>query len=95
MPKTVLSLICFVIILPGAPRRRIQRSIWLAVRFRDADSHCSRAREHGAEITQEPVTHPYGERLYVAQDPAGHSWTFSESVADMLPEDWGGTSEQL
>ena len=35
------------------------------------------------------------ERRYTAQDPAGHSWTFSESVADMLPEDWGGTSENL
>lgn len=67
----------------------------ITVRTDDVDAHCSRAREHGARITQEPTTHPYGERQYVVEDPAGHSWTFSQSVADLLPEEWGGTSEQL
>ena len=67
----------------------------ITVRIDDADSHCDLARKHGVRITEEPATHPYGERQYVAEDLAGHSWTFSQSVADMLPEDWGGTSEQL
>ena len=67
----------------------------VTVRIEDADAHCNRAREHGARITQEPFTHHYGERQYVVEDIAGHSWTFSQSVADMLPESWGGTSEQL
>jgi uncharacterized glyoxalase superfamily protein PhnB len=61
----------------------------------NVDAHCNRAKEHGARITQDPVTHPYGERQYNADDLAGHSWTFSESVADMRPEDWGGMAEQL
>ncbi len=67
----------------------------VTVRIDDADAHCNHAREHGAKITQEPATHPYGERQYVAEDLAGHSWTFSQSVSDILPEDWGGISEQL
>ncbi len=67
----------------------------ITIRIENADSHCLRAREHGAEIAQEPFTHPYGERQHTAQDPAGHSWTFFESVADMLPEDWGRASENL
>ncbi|WP_128915329.1 VOC family protein [Tunturiibacter lichenicola] len=67
----------------------------VTVRIDDADAHCNHAREHGAKITQEPGTHPYGERQYVAEDLAGHSWTFSQSVSDILPEDWGGISEQL
>ena len=65
------------------------------VRVEDADAHCSRARDHGARITQEPVTHAYGERQYNADDFAGHSWTFSQSVADIDPEDWGGAPEKL
>ncbi len=65
------------------------------IRVEDADSHCNRARDHGAQITQEPVTYPYGERQYNAVDFAGHSWTFSQSVADVHPQDWGGTAEQL
>jgi uncharacterized glyoxalase superfamily protein PhnB len=65
------------------------------IRVEDADAHCNRAKNHGARITQEPVTHPYGERQYNADDFAGHSWTFSQSVADTHPEEWGGTAEQL
>jgi uncharacterized glyoxalase superfamily protein PhnB len=67
----------------------------VTVRVDDADSHCKRARKHGARITQEPVTQPYGERQYNAEDLAGHVWTFSQSVADVQPEEWGGSAEQL
>jgi uncharacterized glyoxalase superfamily protein PhnB len=38
----------------------------------------------------EPTNFEYGERQYTAEDPAGHQWTFSETVADLAPEDWGG-----
>lgn len=65
------------------------------IRVEDADAHCLRAREAGARITQEPTTYPFGERQYNAEDFAGHSWTFSQSVADIHPEAWGGTAEQL
>ena len=67
----------------------------VTIRVEDADAHCRRARKHGARVTQEPVTHPYGERQYNAEDFAGHSWTFSQSVADVHPQEWGGTAEQL
>ena len=32
----------------------------------------------------------YGERQYSAEDPAGHQWTFSETLRDVAPEEWGG-----
>ena len=67
----------------------------VTIRVEDADAHCDRARDHGARITQEPATHPFGERQYSANDFAGHSWTFSQSVADVHPKDWGGTAEEL
>jgi uncharacterized glyoxalase superfamily protein PhnB len=65
------------------------------VRVEDADAHFKRASDRGARITQDPATHPFGERQYNADDFAGHSWTFSQSVADVDPEDWGGSPEQL
>ncbi len=65
------------------------------VRVEDADAHCNCAKSHGAHIKQTPVTHPYGERQYNADDFAGHSWTFSQSVVDVHQEEWGGTSEDL
>jgi uncharacterized glyoxalase superfamily protein PhnB len=62
------------------------------VRVEDVDAHHERAQEHGARIVQPPTAFPYGERQYTAVDVGGHSWTFSMSVADVAPEDWGGTS---
>jgi uncharacterized glyoxalase superfamily protein PhnB len=67
----------------------------VTVRVEDADAHCKRARDHGARITEEPVTHPYGERQYNAEDFAGRSWTFSQSMAYIHPDAWGGTAEHL
>ena len=61
------------------------------VRVDDADAHCARAQRSGARILQQPTTHPFGERQYTAEDPGGHVWTFSQSVADVDPADWGGT----
>lgn len=67
----------------------------VTIRIEDADAHCERAKARGARITQEPLTQPYGERQYNAEDFAGYSWTFSQSVADIHPTEWGGTPEQL
>jgi len=38
----------------------------------------------------EPTDFEYGERQYHAEDLAGHQWTFSETLADTAPEEWGG-----
>jgi uncharacterized glyoxalase superfamily protein PhnB len=61
------------------------------VRVDDARTHCDRAKAHGARIVEEPTDFEYGERQYTAEDPAGHRWTFSETLADVDPEEWGGT----
>lgn len=63
----------------------------VTVRVEDARAHCEHARAHGARILMEPTEFPYGERQYSAEDPAGHQWTFSETLADVAPEEWGGT----
>lgn len=60
------------------------------VRVEDVDAHCARAVAYGARIVQPPATYPYGERQYSVLDPGGHTWTFSQSVADVHPGDWGG-----
>jgi uncharacterized glyoxalase superfamily protein PhnB len=62
------------------------------VRVEDARAHCERARANGAEIRMEPTDFEYGERQYEALDPFGHQWTFSETLADVAPEEWGGIS---
>jgi uncharacterized glyoxalase superfamily protein PhnB len=64
----------------------------LLVRITDARAHCERARERGAKILAEPRDFRYGERQYTAEDLGGHHWCFSQSIADVPPEAWGGKS---
>ena len=65
------------------------------VRVEDVLAHCERARRAGAKIVTELVEHNYGERQYNAEDFYGHRWDFTETVADVEPESWGGTSVNL
>ena len=65
------------------------------VRVSDAIGHCERARKHGVRIVTEPKDHMYGERQYDAEDFYGHRWNFTQTIADVSPEDWGGTSVNL
>lgn len=62
------------------------------VRVQDADAHHARAKAKGANITRPPRDFPYGERQYTVVDIGGHTWTFSQSIADLEPEAWGGVT---
>jgi uncharacterized glyoxalase superfamily protein PhnB len=65
------------------------------VRVEDAGAHYQRAQQFGALILEPPTDYPYGERQYTAADLAGRRWTFSQSIADVAPEQWGGKSNRL
>jgi len=65
------------------------------VRVQELQSHHDRAKRGGAKILRAPQDYPFGERQYTAVDPEGHRWTFSQSIADVAPQDWGGTLGDL
>jgi uncharacterized glyoxalase superfamily protein PhnB len=65
------------------------------VRIEDAKGHCERARQNGAIILTEPQDQPYGERQYNTQDFYGHRWDFTETIADVAPEEWSGGAFHL
>ena len=65
------------------------------VRVDDVDRHHERTLQRGARILRPPADYPYGERQYTVADLYGHCWTFTQSIADVNPEDWGGTSGEL
>jgi uncharacterized glyoxalase superfamily protein PhnB len=62
----------------------------IMVRVADVNAHYSRAQAAGARILQPPQDFPYGERQYTAADLDGHIWTFSQTLADVDPAEWGG-----
>ncbi len=71
------------------------QSCFLQVRVEDAHAHCERARKAGAKIHTEPQDYEYGERQYDAEDVHGHRWNFTETLREVKPESWGGTSVNL
>jgi uncharacterized glyoxalase superfamily protein PhnB len=62
----------------------------LMVRVPDVEQHFEQVRQSGAKILSTPETFPFGERQYTVEDIGGHCWTFTQSVADVAPEEWGG-----
>ena len=53
----------------------------------DVDAHCARAQAAGARITSQPEDKFYGDRVYTAEDPEGHQWSFATRVRDVRAED--------
>lgn len=64
----------------------------IKVRVPDVDAAFACAREHGARVIEELTTFEYGERSGLLEDPDGHRWELTQTVRDVLPEDWGGTT---
>jgi PhnB protein len=54
----------------------------------NVDEHFERAKGAGATIVSELEDQSYGDRRYIAEDPEGHRWTFSQHVRDIAPEAW-------
>jgi len=75
--------------------RNVSLRTAVMVRVDDVNAHCDRARRSGGKILQEPKDYPYGERQFTVEDFAGHHWSFSQSIADVDPRDWGGMPGEL
>lgn len=78
----------------AAPEPDGLRSHAVMVKVEDVDAHHRRALQRGARILSPPTDYPYGERQYSVADLAGHHWTFTQTIADLAPEDWGGASNR-
>jgi uncharacterized glyoxalase superfamily protein PhnB len=60
------------------------------IRVADVNGHYANSVRHGARVISEPTDYPYGERQYTVEDPGGHRWTFSQTIGDVDPAEWGG-----
>ena len=46
----------------------------------------------GGGILREPADYPYGERQYTVEDPRRAPLDVLQTIADVAPEEWGGTT---
>jgi uncharacterized glyoxalase superfamily protein PhnB len=51
------------------------------------EAHYERARRAGAKIVRELADQFYGDRVYGATDPEGHSWSFGQTFKAMSNEE--------
>ena len=80
------------VILTGRPStesKPVALNASLFVPVADVDALCARAAQFGAHVTAAPHTCPFGERQATVEAPEGYLWTFSQSVADVAPQEWG------
>jgi len=75
----------------GAPDGSVYTHL-IKVRVADADSAFARACERGARVVEDLTTWDYGERSGVVEDLGGHRWELTQTVRDVEPEEWGGTT---
>lgn len=83
-----------IVITKQATDLQIHNSAML-VRVDDVMQHFKHVRDKGVTVLRAPQVFPYGEMQYTVEDPDGTVWTFSESVKDVSPEEWGGISVNL
>ncbi len=67
-------------IMLGQPQQPVNGAAIVYVYVDDVDAHFARARAGGATIEHEPRDEPYGDRVYAARDPQGHSWYFGQKL---------------
>ncbi|TML65433.1 MAG: glyoxalase/bleomycin resistance/extradiol dioxygenase family protein [Actinobacteria bacterium] len=69
------------------PKRRGGATQLVYVYVDDVDKHFATAKAAGAGVLSEPADQFYGDRMYSAEDPEGHQWSFAQHVRDVAPED--------
>ena len=77
-----------IVVTEGTSRN----SAALLIRVKNIDEHFTISKSNGAKIISSPTDQFYGERQYTVEDLDGHYWTFSQTIKDMTPEEWGATS---
>jgi len=77
------------------PPRSNEVSQYVIVHVENVDRHFEHARQSGARVLKSPADMPFGERQYTVEDLEGHRWTFSQSISDVAPEQWGATRARV
>lgn len=77
------------------PGRRIperERSHQIMLKVDDVSRVVDQAASRGATVVDPPRDWQYGERQATLDDPFGHQWVVNQTLADVAPEEWGGST---
>lgn len=77
------------------PGRRVPealRSHQVMLKVEDVAALVEVAVAAGAQVVDPIHDWEYGERQAAIDDPFGHQWVLNQTLVDVAPEDWGGTT---
>lgn len=77
------------------PGRRVPsdgRSHQIMLKVADASAVLDAAVARGATVADPLHDWEYGERQAALDDPFGHQWVLNQTLVDVAPEEWGGST---
>ena len=77
---------------PGRRTPEPGRSHQIMLKVEDLAVVIERAVARQALLVDPPHDWEYGERQATIDDPFGHQWVLNQTLTDVAPEEWGGTS---
>ena len=77
---------------PGRRTPERGRSHQVMLKVADVASVVATAVAQGAQVVDPPHDWEYGERQATIDDPFGHQWVLNQTLTDVAPEEWGGST---
>lgn len=77
---------------PGRRTPERGRSHQIMFKVDDVARVVDTAVSRGATLVDPPHDWQYGERQATLDDPFGHQWVINQTLADVAPEEWGGST---
>jgi uncharacterized glyoxalase superfamily protein PhnB len=77
---------------PGRRAPDHLRSHQVMLKVSDVAGTVERAVSRGAVLVDPVHDWQYGERQATIDDPFGHQWVLNQTLVDVSPEEWGGTT---
>lgn len=77
---------------PGRRTPDGSRSHQVMLKVDDVATVVDTAVARGARLVDPIHDWEYGERQAAVDDPFGHQWVFNQTLADVAPEEWGGSA---
>jgi uncharacterized glyoxalase superfamily protein PhnB len=92
LPEAPAAELVVAEVRPGRRTPERERSHQIMLKVEDLATVVEDAVARGARLVEPPHDWEYGERQATVDDPFGHQWVLNQTLADIAPEEWGGSS---
>lgn len=92
LPDTPAAELVVAEVRPGRRAPERERSHQVMLKVEEVATVVEAAVARGAGLVEPPHDWEYGERQATVDDPFGHQWVLNQTLVDVAPEQWGGST---